>query len=255
MLLPRIIPCLLLSGKGLVKGVKFKDHTYVGDPINTVQIFNTKEADEILFLDIAATREKRIPPLDLIQRIANQCLMPFGIGGGITTVKQIKEILSTGAEKVCICTAAIENPLLVKEASRVFGNQSIIVSIDVKRGFWGKYEIYKKNGTLGTGIDPIEHARYMESMGAGELLINSIDRDGTMQGYDLDLLQKITTAVNIPVIACGGAGSLEDLSSAIHSGGCSAAAAGSLFVFHGKRRAVLINYPSKLEQEHIRGND
>ena len=252
MLLPRIIPCLLLSGKGLVKGVKFRNHTYVGDPINTVQIFNTKEADEILFLDITATREKRIPPLDLIQRIADQCLMPFGIGGGVTSVRHIRDILATGAEKVCICSAAVANPALIQEASSVFGSQSIVVSIDVKKTFWGKYEVCTKNGTQATGLDPVGHALHMERMGAGELLINSIDRDGTMQGYDIELLQKVTAAVNIPVIACGGAGDYGHLTSALHDTRCSAVAAGSLFVFHGKRRAVLVNYPSKAEAEIIR---
>ncbi len=253
MILARVIPCLLLSGKGLVKGVKFKDHTYVGDPINTVQIFNTKEVDEILFLEITATRERRIPPLDLVQRIADQCLVPFGIGGGIRSVDDIKHVLGMGAEKVYICTSAIENPDLLNEASHVFGNQCLVVCIDVRKNMWGKYEVYSHSGMKSTGIDPVQHAINMERLGAGEILISSIDRDGTMQGYDIDLIRKVAEAVAVPVIACGGAGSIDHLREGLQVGHASAVAAGSLFVFHGRRRAVLVNYPNQDELISIRG--
>ena len=251
MILPRIIPCLLLKEKGLVKGTQFKRHQYIGDPINAVHIFNDKEVDELMFLDIIATKEKRIPPLDLIEVIADQCLMPFGVGGGIRTTEEIRQILSVGAEKVCICSAAHDNPDLIREASDKFGVQSIVVSIDVNKNFWGKYEVYKNCGTKSTGQDPVVFAKKMAEQGAGELLINSIDRDGIMKGYDIELILSITNAVNVPVIALGGAGSLNDIKEVIHHGKASAAAAGSLFVYHGPRKAVLINYPSDKEKEII----
>lgn len=249
MLIPRVIPCLLLKDKGLVKTVKFKNPKYVGDPINAVRIFNEKEVDELIFLDITATIEKRPPPIDVISQISDECLMPLTFGGGISTVDQVKQVLNSGAEKVSINTSAVENPILIKEASENFGSQSIVVAIDVKKKLFGKYEVFTHDGTRGTGLDPVQFSQKMEEYGAGEILINSIDRDGTMQGYDINLIKLITTAVNIPVIACGGAGKVHDFSEALLTGGASAVAAGSLFVFYGKRRAVLINYPTREELE------
>ena len=249
MLIPRVIPCLLLKDKGLVKTVKFKNPKYVGDPINAVRIFNEKEVDELIFLDITATIEKRPPPIDVISQISDECLMPLTFGGGISTVDQVKQVLNSGAEKVSINTSAVENPILIKEASENFGSQSIVVAIDVKKKLFGKYEVFTHDGTRGTGLDPVQFSQKMEEYGAGEILINSIDRDGTMQGYDINLIKLITTAVNIPVIACGGAGRVHDFSEALLTGGASAVAAGSLFVFYGKRRAVLINYPTREELE------
>ena len=251
MLIPRVIPCLLLKDKGLVKTVKFKNPKYVGDPINAVRIFNEKEVDELIFLDITATIEKRPPPIDVISQISDECLMPLTFGGGISTVDQVKQVLNSGAEKVSINTSAVENPILIKEASENFGSQSIVVAIDVKKKLFGKYEVFTHDGTRGTGLDPVQFSQKMEEYGAGEILINSIDRDGTMQGYDINLIKLITTAVNIPVIACGGAGRVHDFSEALLTGGASAVAAGSLFVFYGKRRAVLINYPTKKELEFL----
>ncbi|MBI2463491.1 imidazole glycerol phosphate synthase subunit HisF [Candidatus Peregrinibacteria bacterium] len=279
MLLPRVIPCLLLKGKGLVKGVKFKDHRYIGDPINAVQIFNTMEVDELLFLDILATQEKRIPDLDLIQKIADQCLMPFGVGGGIQNVSQIRDILSSGAEKVCLNTSALENPDLIKEASEIFGRQSIVVSVDIKKNNGGtsekrnfgnenakirakvcfseipkeSYDVYIHCGTKVFSDDLAKVIRLVEEKGAGEILLNSIDRDGTMEGYDLDIIRKVAENSRIPIIACGGAGSISDLRDGIVEGHASAVAAGSMFVFHGARKAVLINYPIEEELEKIRG--
>jgi Imidazoleglycerol-phosphate synthase len=252
MLLPRVIPVLLLSGKGLVKGVQFDSHSYIGDPINTVQIFNAKEVDELIFLDITATAEGRIPSLEMIQRIADQCLMPFSVGGGIKTIKDIRDILSAGAEKVCINTAAMEDPAIIRQAADNFGRQSIIVSIDVRPDKNGVYGVYSRCGTKKTGADVVATARQMEEQGAGEIMLNSIDRDGTMIGYDLPLLQQVCPAVTIPVIACGGAGNNAHLREALEVGHASAAAAGSMFVFHGKRRAVLISYPDKEEMQKIR---
>lgn len=253
MLLPRVIPCLLLKGLGLVKGVQFKDHRYIGDPMNAVQIFNTMEADEMLFLDILATAENRIPDLDLIQKIADQSLMPFGVGGGIQNVTHIRDILKAGAEKVCLNTYALKNPDLITEAANIFGRQSLVVSIDIKKHKKGHYEVYTNCGTELFSEDLQGICNLMQAKGAGEILLNSIDRDGTMQGYDLEIIGQIAQRVKVPLIVCGGAGHLDDLKEAIHVGHASAAAAGSMFVFHGPRRAVLISYPDKKELQTIRG--
>lgn len=254
MILPRIIPCLLLKGKGLVKGVKFKDHTYVGDPINAIKIFNEKEVDELIFLDITATREDRTPPLELIQTIADWCLMPFAVGGGITTIHQIRDILSHGAEKVCLNTSTIERPTLITEASDTFGAQSIVASIDFKKNWRGRYDTCIRCGTRSVGRHPVELAVEMESLGVGEILLNSIDRDGTQSSYDTDILRQVSDAVNVPVIACGGGGTDDDFVKALKEGRASAVAAGSRFVFHGRRRAVLINFPSKQERQLVYRN-
>ena len=247
MLRPRIIPTLLLKNQGLVKGIKFKDYRYVGDPINAVKIFNDKEVDELLFLDITATREKRGIDLELVQKIADECYMPFSVGGGIRTIEEMRDILSAGAEKISINTIAVTNPSIISNASDIFGSQSVIVSVDFKKTWLGKYRVFTHSGTVKTSLDPLEWAKKAASLGAGEIYLNSIDRDGTMEGYDLDFIKTVTKAVKIPVIAAGGAGSLNDFSKAIHQAGASAVSAGSLFVFHGKRRAVLISYPSKEE--------
>ncbi len=251
MILPRIIPCLLLKGKGLVKGIKFKDHTYIGDPINAIRIFNEKEVDELIFLDITATAEKRTPPLDLIQTIADQCLMPFAVGGGITTLQQARDIFSRGAEKVCINTASVEHPDVISSISDTYGVQSVVAVIDYKKNWLGRYNIYIRNGQQTIGKHPVDFAVELESLGAGEIMLNAIDRDGTQTGYDIDMIKQVSDAVRVPVIACGGAGNKEDLSAALKEGRASAVAAGSLFVFHGRRRAVLINFPSREERAWI----
>ena len=241
----RIIPCLLLKDKGLVKTYKFNKTRYIGDPVNTVKIFNEKEVDELIFLDIRATINGRKPDIDLIYDIAGESFMPICYGGGITSIEEIKEIFFAGVEKTALNTAAFEKPKLVEKAAALFGSQSIVVSIDVKKKWLGKYEVCLHRGTKGTGLDPVKYAVHMQELGAGELLINSIDRDGTMQGYDLDLLSRISSAVEIPVVALGGAGRYEDFNDAIKKGGVSAVAAGSMFVYYGKNRAVLINYPTR----------
>jgi imidazole glycerol-phosphate synthase subunit HisF len=249
MLRTRVIPCLLLKNHGLVKTVKFKDPTYVGDPINAVRIFNEKEVDELLFLDITASVEGRRPPFNIISEIASECFMPLGYGGGIRSLEDIRTLFFSGVEKACINSCAVENPALIKSASDTFGSQSIVVSIDVRKNLLGKNVVYTYSGRRNTGLDPVEYAKRVEEMGAGEILLNSIDRDGTMQGYDVELVRKLSDAVTIPVVACGGAGKLKDICEVLDKGGASAAAAGSLFVFHGKHRAVLISYPSKQELE------
>lgn len=247
MFLPRIIPVLLLKGKGLVKTLKFKDPRYIGDPINAVKIFNDLKADELIFLDITASNEKRCISMELIKDIGDEAFMPFGVGGGISSIEQIEQILKAGAEKVVINTSALLNPKLIKEAAKVFGSQSIVVSIDVKKSVWGKYEVWNKDGTANTKQGPVLAAKNAEQYGAGELMINSIDLDGAMVGYDIKLIKSISDSVSIPVIACGGAGNLNDMKEAYYNGKAHALAAGSLFVYHGPRKAVLINYPAKEE--------
>jgi len=245
--LPRIIPVLLLKGKGLVKTLKFKDPRYIGDPINAVKIFNDLKADELIFLDITASKENRTISADLVKNIGDEAFMPFGVGGGISSLEKIEELFKSGAEKVVFNTNAFLNISLIEEAARIFGSQSIVVSIDVKKSIYGKYQCYIKGGTENTNYNPVDFTRVVQEHGAGEIIINSIERDGTMLGYDIKLIKIISDNVNIPVVACGGAGSLKHLKEAYYDGKAHALSAGSMFVFHGPRKAVLINYPSKKE--------
>lgn len=247
MFLPRIIPVLLLKGKGLVKTVKFKDPKYIGDPINAVKIFNDLKADELVFLDITASKEGRTVSVDLVKDIGDEAFMPFGVGGGISSIEQIERLLKVGAEKVIINTNAFLKPELITESAKIFGSQSIVVSLDAKKSIFGKYSCWIKDGSENTNVHPIELAKKAESLGAGELIINSIDLDGMMTGYDLELIKGISDSVSIPVVACGGAGNLEHFRQAYFEGNAHALSAGSIFVFHGPRRAVLINYPRKKE--------
>ena len=241
---PRVIPTLLLKDRGLVKSVRFKDWKYIGDPINAVKIFNDLKADELVFLDITATREKSTVSLDFVRQVGDEANMPFAVGGGIRTIQQIKDIINAGAEKAVINSYALENPDFIKDASEEFGSSTIVVSIDVKKNFWGKKQVYGEGGSKRTGLSPLEWAKRMEDKGAGEIIINSIDHDGLMNGYDWELIRAVSEAVTVPVVALGGAGNLEDMKKAVQDSYASAAAAGSLFVFHGPRRAVLVNYPS-----------
>ena len=254
MAITRVIPVLLLKNAGLVKTVQFKEPKYLGDPINAVKIFNEKEVDELIFLDITATPENKKPMLDFLKQIAGECFMPLSYGGGIKTVEEIKDILKVGIEKVCLNTIAVENPEMVKKSVERYGSSTVCVSIDVKKNFFGKYEIHTHGGKINSKKDPVKFATEMDNAGVGELMVNSIDRDGMMQGYDTDLLKKITSQVNMPVIACGGAGNIHHLEEAIKQGGVSAVAAGSMFVFHGKHRAVLISYPEQEELEKMFNN-
>lgn len=251
MLKVRIIPILLLQDEGLVKTVQFKNPTYIGDPINAVRIFNTKEVDELILLDISAARKNKKIPFEFVSRVAEECFMPLTFGGGVKALDDIKQLLSAGVEKVSINTSAIQNPSFIRQAAEAFGSQSIIVSIDVKRHPQGTYEIFSEGGSRPSGVDPVEFCKQMEECGAGEIFLNSIDLDGTMKGYDLELIKKVSSSVSIPVIACGGAGRLEDFARAAKEGGAAAAAAGSFFVFHGRRRAVLISFPMKKELEEL----
>lgn len=242
----RVIPCLLVKGDGLVKTIRFKEPKYVGDPINAVRIFNEKEVDELIFLDITATPENRAPSFDRVREIASECFMPMCYGGGIRTIDHARQLFSLGVEKVSLNTAAAETPGLVTELANAFGSQSIIVGMDVKRDWLGRRRVITRCGAKNTGREPVDYAREMAERGAGEIILNSIDRDGTMRGFDLELIREVTRAVNIPVVACGGAGSVPHLAEAV-AAGASGAAAGSLFVFTGPHRAVLINYPSVRE--------
>jgi cyclase len=252
MLKTRVIPTLLLRGAGLVKTNRFSDPKYVGDPVNAIRIFNDKEVDELMLLDINATREGREPPFSIIEEVASECFMPLAYGGGIRTVEHVRRILKLGVEKVVFNSAAWRNPEVLTEASRRFGAQAIVASIDVRRKMFGRYEVYVENGHTATGVDPVEYARRMESCGAGEILLGSIDRDGLMQGYDIELISRVSRAVGVPVIASGGAGSVADFKAAV-AGGADAVAAGAMFVFHGPRRAVLITYPNRRELEAALG--
>jgi imidazole glycerol-phosphate synthase subunit HisF len=247
MLKTRVIPTLLLRGAGLVKTTGFRDPVYVGDPINAIRIFNEKEVDELVLLDITASRTGKGPAFSTIENIASECFMPVAYGGGITAVEQIRKILGAGIEKVVVNAAALLNPQLVRDAVREFGSQAIVVSIDVKRKLLGRYEVYGDGGTKSTGHEPAAYARQMEDLGAGEVLLTAIDRDGTMKGYDIELVAKVTSAVGIPVIASGGAGTIADFGVASKRAGAAAVAAGAMFVFHGPHRAVLITYPSHAE--------
>jgi imidazole glycerol-phosphate synthase subunit HisF len=242
----RVIPALLIQDGGLVKSVKFRDYKYVGDPINAVKIFNEKEVDEIVILDISATASKKAPNVAVIKEMASEAFMPLGYGGGITRLEEIKELIAAGVEKVVLNTSAFENPKLVSEGATYVGSQSIVVSIDVKKNLWGKYKVFVRNGSKNTNIDPVEYARQIQKAGAGELLLNSIERDGTFGGYDTELIRSVTKAVDIPVVAIGGAADVEDFAKAVQSG-ASAVSAGSMFVFQLPHRAVLISYPAQKE--------
>jgi cyclase len=252
MLRPRIIPCLLVRDKGLVKTVKFNKAKYVGDPINAVRIFNEKEVDELIVLDIDATSTATAPDYKMIEHLAAECRMPLCYGGGIKTAEQAKAIIGLGVEKVAISSAAIENPDLITKIAEEIGSQSVVVVLDVKkRIFGGKYDIWTHNGKTNTGKCPIEFARDAERLGVGEIVINSIDNDGEMKGYDLALAKRIREATSVPMTVLGGAGSLKDIGTLIGNFGVVGAAAGSLFVFKGVYKAVLINYPSLAEKDEL----
>ncbi len=247
MLRPRIIPCLLVHQEGLVKTQIFKNPKYVGDPINAVKIFNEKEADELIVLDIDATRLGYGPNFDLISRISDECRMPLCYGGGVKTAKQAEKIICMGVEKVAISSVAIDSPSIVSEFVSAVGSQSVVAIIDVrkKKGIFKQgYEVYSHNATKAHRLNPVHLALELQDFGIGEIVINSIDRDGIMQGYDLDLAKIFKKNLNVPMTMLGGAGSLEHLESLFDTVGIMGAAAGSLFVFKGKYRAVLISYPT-----------
>lgn len=247
----RIIPVLLCNLEGsLVKTQKFKKPVYVGDPVNAVKIFNDKEVDELIFLDITATAQGRRPNLRYISEIATEAFMPLCYGGGLSNMEDIRAVIKAGIEKVAINSALEKDPDLISRAADFLGSSSTVASMDVKKDFWGKYRVSVRNASKSLAMPLVEFAQLMEQKGAGELVLNSVDRDGMMEGFDLELIREISHAVSIPVIASGGAGNLAHFKQAIEAG-ASAVAAGSMFVFQGKHRAVLISYPSQTELSSI----
>lgn len=255
MLRPRIIPCLLVKDQGLVKTENFKNPRYLGDPMNAVRIFNEKEVDELVILDIDATLEGRGPDLHMIKHWAEECRMPLCYGGGVTTVEQAQQIFALGVEKIALSSGAINNPQLVTELSEKVGAQSVVIILDVKKKLFGGYEVYTHNGKKATGKSPMDWIKIFQDLGAGEIVINNIDEDGKMKGYDINLLEKCKSITKLPFTALGGAGTLEDIALLINKFGIIGCSAGSLFVYKGKLKAVLINYPSFEEKEEIIKNN
>jgi cyclase len=251
MLKTRVIPCLLLKDGGLVKTIRFSNPKYVGDPINTIKIFNDKEVDELLLLDITASREKKGPAFRTIAQIASECFMPLCYGGGVVSLEQAKQIVGLGVEKIAINHAAISRPALVGELADTLGSQAVVVSVNVKKNWRGKHRVFDSVTGKVADIDPVDHAEQLAALGAGEVLVNDVDRDGTQQGYDLDLIRRFTDRLSVPVIACGGAWTTEHLRSVVKDSRASAVAAGSMFVFQGPHRAVLISYPAYSELEQL----
>lgn len=251
MLKTRIIPVLLLQNESLVKTVRFSKPSYIGDPINTVRIFNELEVDELVFLDITASYEKRSPNLKILFEIANECFMPLAYGGGITTLKQAQDIFNIGFEKIIINSASHTNPDLISQIAEIYGNQAVIVSIDTKKNLWGKYEVWSLSGKKNTKKNPIEWAYEVEQLGAGEILLTSIDREGTWTGFNIDLVRNVTDAVSVPVIAHGGAGTINHIGEVVKQGNASAVALGSIVVYQQKGMGVLVNFPDKAKIENI----
>ncbi len=242
---PRVIPVLLLNGTTLVKSIKFKDFNYIGDPINAVKIFNDLKADELVFLDINATNENRTIPLPFVSLLSEETNMPFAVGGGIKTLNDIEKIITAGAEKVIISSAAVENPNFIKEAADYFGTSTIVVCIDVKKKVFKGEKVFSKAGKKSSDYSPLEFAKLMQKNGAGEIIIQSIERDGSMEGYHFELVEAISKSVSIPVVALGGAGNQSHFEKAYRKCYASAVGAGSMFVYQSKKRGVLVNYPKR----------
>ena len=251
MLRPRIIPCLLVHNKGLVKTVNFKNPKYVGDPINAVRIFNEKFVDELMVLDIDATAQNREPDYQMIEFLAAECRMPLSYGGGVKSVEQAQRIFSLGVEKIAMSASVVDNPNLITEMAEQVGTQSVVAVVDVKKKLLGGYEVFTHNGRVNSKKDPVDFVCELERLGAGEIVINSIDNDGVMKGYDLNLVDKVRSATSLPLTVLGGAGSLSDVGALIKKHGLVGAAVGSLFVFKGVYKAVLINYPSPTEKDAL----
>jgi imidazole glycerol-phosphate synthase subunit HisF len=249
MLKTRVIPCLQLIGDSLVKTVKFKNPDYIGDPVNTVRIFNELEVDELCFLDIRASAENREPPIEILQQISNECFMPLSYGGGLKDFETALRIMSIGFEKLVINTQAYNNPDLITRLSNHFGAQAVVASIDVKKNIWGKYQVFINDGSYKIEVDVVEWAKKLESAGAGEILITSIDKEGTWSGFDVELTKKIADAVSVPVIANGGAGSINDIAEVVKKGKASAVCLGSMVVYQQKGMGVLVNFPDKRNLE------
>lgn len=251
----RVIPVLLLKQMGLEKSIRFRDHVYIGSPINAARVFNGRNVDELILLDIAATPAKRPPNPEIVAQIAEETQMPLTVGGGIRSAADVRNLLNAGVDRVSINSAAFEDRDLIRGAAELFGSQCIVASIDVKKNWRGKYEVCSHGGRQKRGVGPVEWAQQVEGDGAGEILLTSIDRDGTLAGYDVDLIRQVSDAVSIPVIACGGAGHVDHFAQAVDQGGASAVAAGAFFLFFGPRRTVLITYPGDRELVQALGAD
>lgn len=249
---PRVIPVLLLMGEGLVKTKKFKNMRYIGDPVNAVKIFNDLEADELVFLDIVASKEKRLISLDFVREVGEEAKMPFAVGGGIKSIDDIRSIINAGAEKVILNSAALYDLNFVKEAADTFGSSTIVVCIDISKNLFGKPKVKSHSGVRIKNDDPIEYAQQIEKAGAGEIIIQSIDCDGMMEGYELNILKQLSSSVTIPVVALGGAGNIEHLLEAVKESMVSALAAGSMFVYHGNRRGILVNYLTQEQKNSLK---
>lgn len=251
MLQPRIIPCLLIQDKGLVKTINFKQSKYVGDPINAVRIFNEKKVDELTVFDISATVKNVEPDFKMIENLASECRMPFCYGGGIKTLDQAKKILSLGVEKIALSSVVLDTPEIITSLSQDVGSQSVVVVIDVKKKFFGGYDIYSHNGTIKRNFSLVDFVSKIQSLGAGEIILNSIDNDGLMQGYDLNLIRKLKNIIKVPLTALGGCGQINDIQHLIDEFGVIGVAVGSLFVFKGKYKAVLINYIDHVQKNNL----
>ena len=254
MLQKRVIPCLLLHKGGLYKTQKFKKPTYIGDPINAIKIFNEKEVDELIFVDIDATTQSKEPNYKMIEDIASECFMPLCYGGGVKNIEHMKKIYALGVEKISLSSSAVLNLELIREAANIFGNQSVIVTIDVKKDFWEKKKVFINNGAKNTKLDVIEFIKKVETLGAGEIVVNSVDHDGEMNGYDVELLKEIKQNINIPIIALGGAGNLNHIKEAFEIAKVDAVACGSMFVYQGPLKGVLISYPPYQKIQELLGN-
>lgn len=252
MLKNRVIPSLLINDGGLVKTRQFKSPKYVGDPINAIRIFNEKEVDEIVVLDIAASRMHREPDYALIEQFAGECFMPLCYGGGITNVDQAKRLFSIGVEKLCLQTAVLNDMRLVREITDRYGSQSVVISVDVKKALLGGYQLYSAASGKSQKMPWQQFIASAVNHGAGEIMLNSVDRDGMMQGMDLEMIKRAAESLPVPLIAAGGVGSLDDIRAAVDAG-ANAVAVGAFFVFHGPHRAVLISYPRYHELEALLG--
>jgi len=251
MLQTRIIPCLLLKDDSLVKTVNFKKPAYIGDPVNTARIFNELEVDELVLLDISATNNNRKPNFKILSELANECFMPLAYGGGVCNFDDAKKIFKIGIEKIIINSAAFTNPGLITQLAEHFGNQAIVVSIDVKKNMFGKYQVYSNSGTKKQKVDPVIWAKELEQLGAGEILLTAIHQEGTWNGFDTNIIERISNAVNIPIIANGGASSISDIGKAVKEGQASAVSLGSMVVYQNKGMGVLVNFPDTVKLKRV----
>ena len=251
MLQTRVIPCLLLKGESLVKTVNFKNPSYIGDPVNTARIFNELEVDELALLDISATNNKKAPDFKILAELANECFMPLAYGGGINNFEDAKKILKIGIEKIILNSVTYSNPILITQLAEHFGNQAVVASIDIKKNIFGKYYLYSNSGTKKHKIDPVAWAQELEKLGAGEILLTAIHKEGTWMGFDINIIEKISNAVSIPVIANGGASSIEDIGKAVKQGCASAVCLGSMVVYQNKGMGVLVNFPDNVKLNKV----